>query len=162
MLEYQKVLNTQRDASDPWGALANAIVEQTADDYRRNMTRLIKRGLSMSNVELVTVRSYITECKIFFESAWGDLLSHGLADVIWEKLQAEFANDLARFEARLPYVQKAPPQAGAQAESGPEAVGQKQVPQKAATQVQKEGGGHSCRYGNQKRNGGQIKWEQGI
>jgi hypothetical protein len=99
-------LNTQRDASDPWGELANAIVEQTADDYRRNMTRLIKRGLSMSEMELVTVQSYVTECKIFFESDWGDLLSHGLADVIWEKLQAEFADDLAWFEARLPYMQK--------------------------------------------------------
>lgn len=106
MLEYQKVSNTQRDAFDPWGALANAIVEQTADDYRRNMTRLIKRGLSMSEMELVTVQIYITECKIFFESDWGDLLSHGLADVIWEKLQAEFAADLVWFEARLPYMQK--------------------------------------------------------
>lgn len=106
MLEYEKVLNTQRDASDPWGALANAIVEQTADDYRQNMTRLIKRGLSMNDMELVTVRRYIAECKIFFESAWGDLLSRGLADVIWGKLQAEFADDLARFEARLPYMQK--------------------------------------------------------
>lgn len=106
MLQYQKALNTARDASDPWGELANAIVEQTVDDYRRNMTRLIKRGLSMSDMELVTVRSYITECRIFFESDWGDLLSHGLADVIWEKLQAEFADRLARFEARLPYMQK--------------------------------------------------------
>lgn len=106
MLEYQKILNTQRDASDPWNTLANAIVEQTADDYRRNMTRLIKHGLSMSDFELVTVQSYVTECKLFFESDWGFLLSHGLADVIWEKLQAEFAADLARFEARLPYVQK--------------------------------------------------------
>lgn len=106
MLEYQKVLNSHKTADDPWKELANAIVEQTADDYRRNMTRLIKRGLSMSEMELVTVRSYITECKIFFESDWGDLLSHGLADVIWERLQAEFADDLARFEARLPYMQK--------------------------------------------------------
>lgn len=106
MLEYQKALDTKRDASDPWGELANAIVEQTVEDYRRNMTRLIKRGLSMSEEELVTVRSYITECRIFFASDWGDLLSHGLADVIWEKLQAEFADDLAWFEARLPYMQK--------------------------------------------------------
>lgn len=106
MLEYEKVLNTQRDASDPWVMLSNAIVEKTADDYRKNMTRLIKRGLSMSDKELVTVRRYIVECKMFFASDWGDLLSRGLADVIWGKLQAEFADDLARFEARLPYMQK--------------------------------------------------------
>lgn len=86
--------------------LANAVVEMAADDYRRNMTRLIKRGLYMSDAELITVRSYITECRIFFESEWGYLLSHGLAAVIWEKLQAEFADDLARFEARLPHMQK--------------------------------------------------------
>lgn len=106
MLEYQKVLNSHKKADDPWKELANAIVEMTADDYRRNMTRMIKRGLSMSDFELVTVQSYITECRVFFESDWGDLLSHGLADVIWEKLQAEFADDLAWFEARLPYMQK--------------------------------------------------------
>lgn len=106
MLEYRKTLNLRHDAADPWKMLANAVVEMAADDYRRNMTRLIKRGLFMSDIELVTVRSYITECQIFFESGWGYLLSHGLADVIWEKLQAEFADDLAWFEARLPYMQK--------------------------------------------------------
>lgn len=106
MLEYQKVLNIQKRADDPWKNLANAIVEMTADDYRKNMTRLLGRGLSMSDYELATVQSHITECRIFFESDWGYLLSHGLADVIWEKLQAEFAEDLARFEARLPYMQK--------------------------------------------------------
>lgn len=106
MLEYQKILNLRHNAADPWVMLANAIVEQTADDYRQNMTRLIKRGLSMSDIELVTVRIFIAECKAFFESAWGDLLSRGLADVIWEKLQAEFADGLAWFEARLPYMQK--------------------------------------------------------
>lgn len=106
MLEYQKTLNLRHNAADPWKMLANAVVEVTADDYRQNMTRLIKRGLSMSDFELVTVQSYITECRIFFESDWGDLLSHGLADVIWEKLQAEFADGLAWFEARLPYMQK--------------------------------------------------------
>lgn len=106
MLEYQKTLNLRHNAADPWKMLANAVVEMTADDYRRNMTRLIKRGLYMSDFELVTVQSYITECRIFFESDWGDLLSHGLADVIWEKLQAEFADGLAWFDARLPYMQK--------------------------------------------------------
>lgn len=106
MLEYQKTLNLRHDAADPWKMLSNAVVEMTADDYRRNMTRLIKRGLYMSDMELITVRSYITECRVFFESDWGYLLSHGLADVIWGKLQAEFADDLDRFEACLPYVQK--------------------------------------------------------
>ena len=106
MLEYQKVLNSHKTADDPWKELANAIVEMTADDYRKNMTRLVKRGLSMSDFELVTVQSYIKECRIFFVSDWGDRLSHGLADVIWEKLQAEFADDLAQFESRLPYMQK--------------------------------------------------------
>lgn len=105
MLEYQKVLNSHKKADDPWKELANAIVEMTADDYRRNMTLLIKRGLSMSNVELIKVQSHITECRVFFESEWGNLLAHGLAAVIWEKLQAEFADDLARFEAQLPYKQ---------------------------------------------------------
>ena len=106
MLEYQKVLNNHKRADDPWREIANAVVELTADDYRRNMTTLLKRGLSMSDVELVTVRSYITECRLFFESDWGDLLAHGLAAVIWEKLQAEFSEQLARFEVRLAFMQK--------------------------------------------------------
>lgn len=101
MLEYQRVLNTRRNASDPWGELANAIVEQAADDYRRNMTKRIKRGLSMSDLELRMVDSHILEIKQFFESSWGSLLSHGLAPVIWEKLQKEFAADNAKLEAAL-------------------------------------------------------------
>ena len=106
MLEYQKNLNHQRHSYDPWKALANAVVETTADDYRRNMSRLLDHGFYMSDVELVAVRSHITECRVFFESDWGYLLSRGLAPVIWEKLQAEFAERLAWFEARLPYLQK--------------------------------------------------------
>lgn len=105
MLEYQRVLDSHKRADDPWNELANAVVEVTADDYRRNMNRLIKLGLFMSDMELAIVRSHIKECQIFFESDWGYLLSRGLAPVILEKLQAEFADNLARFEARLPYKQ---------------------------------------------------------
>ena len=101
MLDYQKVLNTQRDASDPWRELANAIVEQAADDYRRMMTRKVKHGLTMSDIEMMSVDSRILECRQFFESGWGYFLSRGLAPVIWEKLQAEFADQLAELEQKL-------------------------------------------------------------
>jgi len=106
VLEYQKDLHYQRHSYDPWKALANAVVETTADDYRRNMSRLLNHGFHMSDVELVAVRSHITECRVFFESDWGYLLSRGLAPVIWEKLQAEFAERLAWFNLRYPYFVK--------------------------------------------------------
>ena len=105
-LEYQKILNLRHDASDPWGMLANAIVEVAADDYRRNMTRKVTRGLSMSEMEMRYLDSRIIDIKLFFEGEWGDLVSHGLAQVIWEKLQAEFAERLAWFNQRWPYILK--------------------------------------------------------
>ena len=101
MLQYQKNLNQKRDASDPWRELANAIIEQAADDYRRSMTRLVKNGLAMSDVEMMCVKSRITECKQFFESGWGYFISRGLAPVIWERLQAEFKDELAELEEEL-------------------------------------------------------------
>ena len=106
MLNYQKELVLRREADDPWKALANAVVEQAADDYRRAMQRKLSHGLSMSRIELLNLDSTITDVRTFFEGDWGFLLSHGLAPVIWEKLQAEFATELARFELCLPFMVK--------------------------------------------------------
>lgn len=105
-LEYQRVLNKQRDATDPWAELANAIVEVAAEDYRFLMTKKLKRGLKMDDLELSLLDSKILDIKIFFESGWGDLCSRGLAPVIWEKLQAEFADGLVQFNIRRPFMQK--------------------------------------------------------
>lgn len=101
MLQYQKNLNQKRDASDPWRELANAIIEQAADDYRRSMTKKIKLGLKLSDLEMPIINSRINECKQFFESGWGYFLSRGLAPVIWERLQAEFKDELAELEEEL-------------------------------------------------------------
>ena len=106
MLEYQRVLNLRHDATDPWKMLANAIVELSADDYRRLMTKKLAHGFSMSDLEMLSVDSKILEIKIFFESDWGFLVSHGLAPVIWEKLQAEFAERLVWFNLRYPFFVK--------------------------------------------------------
>lgn len=106
MLEYQKVLNTQRDATDPWKELANAIVEQAAEDYRRLMAKKIKCGNKMSDLEMRILNSRILEIKLFFESDWGYLCSHGLAPVIWERLQKEFEIQNAETNAAIAVMSK--------------------------------------------------------
>lgn len=106
LLDYQKVLNLRHDARDPWAMLANAIVEVAADDYRYYMTKKVTHGLSMSATEMMYLDSNILEIKLFFEGDWGFLVSHGLAPVIWEKLQAEFAEQLARFNLCYPFAVK--------------------------------------------------------
>ena len=85
--------------SDPWSELANAVVAQAADDYRRLCQRLIKNGVKMSGPEYRVLQGRIREIEVFFKSDWGFLLSHGLAKVIWEKLEGEFAEDIKDMEA---------------------------------------------------------------
>lgn len=106
LLNYQRVLNHRHNAIDPWNLLANAIVEVAADDYRYLMTKKVTQGLSMSEMELRFLDSNILEIKNFFESDWGFLCSHGLALVIWSKLQAEFTDQLARLELFYPFAVK--------------------------------------------------------
>ena len=101
MLKYMLLLNTQREASDPYKELANAIVETAADDYRSSMREKISKGLDMSDLELYYLNSRISEIKRFFESDWGDLCAHGMALAIWERLQKEFAAQNAAFEIKL-------------------------------------------------------------
>ena len=54
----------------------------------------------MSDAELCVLNGRIREIEVFFKSDWGFLLSHGLAKVIWEKLEAEFAEDIKDMEAK--------------------------------------------------------------
>lgn len=105
-LEYQKVLNLRHNVDDPWKSLANAVVEVAAYDYRRCMQKKVTHGLSMSELELRYVDARINEVARFYESDWGYFLSHGLSPVIWEKLQKEFAEQLARFDICYPYAVK--------------------------------------------------------
>ena len=96
--------SAQNDNLDPWKRLANAIVTLAAEDYRDYMRLKLSRGLSMSEMEMTYLNSKILDVKIFFESDWGYMCSRGLSPVIWEKLQAEFAEELARFELCYPYA----------------------------------------------------------
>lgn len=83
-----------RTPSDPWTDLANAVVAQAADDYRRLCHRLIKSGVKMSEIELNILNAKLNEIECFFQSEWGFLLSHGLAPTILEKLRAEVDDDI--------------------------------------------------------------------
>lgn len=85
--------------SDPWSELANAVVAQAADDYRRLCHKLITHGVKLSDAELRVLNGRIREIEVFFRSDWGFLLSHGLSKTILEKLQAEFAEDIKRMMA---------------------------------------------------------------
>lgn len=97
MKYYQDMAHTP---SDPWSELANAVVAQAADDYRRLCQRLIKSGVKMSVPEYRVLKGRIREIEVFFKSDWGFLLSHGLAKAIWEKLEAEFAEDIKDMESK--------------------------------------------------------------
>lgn len=106
MLHYAKALNNGNPVSDPWLDLANAIVEQAADDYRSNVEKKLRRGLSMTDLELNVLDGRIFEVEAFFRGGWGYFLSRGLAPVILEKLQAEYSERLADFDVRYPYMVK--------------------------------------------------------
>lgn len=106
MTEFRREMYTKIDASDPYKSLATAIIVQAADDYRRNMTLLIKHGLSMSDYELRTIKGFISECETFFKSSWFELLAMGLSDVIWTRLQKEFSDEYSLFEVKLHYLNK--------------------------------------------------------
>lgn len=106
MLHYQKLINERKPVSDPWLDLANAIVGQAADDYRSNMEKKLSRGLSMKDIELSVLNGRLSEIGVFFKGDWGYMLSRGLAPTIYEKLQAEYAERLADFNVRYPYMVK--------------------------------------------------------
>lgn len=105
-LEYTKVLNLRHDSSDPYKELANAIVEVAADDYRFYMAKKCNHGFSMSDLELRFLESNINEIRVFLNSGWGLLLSHGLAPVILERLRAEFAEKEAAVNTQIAIRQK--------------------------------------------------------
>ena len=91
---YKDYLSENASRADPWTDLANAIVAQAADDYRRLCKRLVGNGAKMEPFAYNVLNGRIKEIEVFFKSDWGVLLSHGLSPVIWEKLQAEFADDI--------------------------------------------------------------------
>jgi hypothetical protein len=104
MNSYSRYLNDLNDPTgktkpDPWTDLANAIVAQAADDYRRLCKKMVERGATMEPVSFRILDGRIKEIEVFFKSDWGFLLSHGLAPVIWEKLKDEFAEDINQMEA---------------------------------------------------------------
>lgn len=103
--KYYKDYLSENSKADPWTDLANAIVAQAADDYRRLCKKLVDKGAKMEPFAYNVLNGRIKEIEVFFKSDWCVLLSHGLAPVIWEKLQAEFADDinemLVRRERRL-------------------------------------------------------------
>ena len=97
---YLREQNLHRTRSDPWTDLANAIVAQAADDYRRLCKKMVEYGATMEDFSFRILDGRIREIKWFFESDYGFLLSHGLAPVICEKLQAEFADGLETMRVR--------------------------------------------------------------
>lgn len=105
MNSYSRYLNDLNDPTgktkpDPWTDLANAIVAQAADDYRRLCKKMVERGATMEPVSFRILDGRIKEIEVFFKSDWGFLLSHGLAPAIWEKLQAEFADGIKEMLVR--------------------------------------------------------------
>jgi hypothetical protein len=92
--KYYKDYLNENSKADPWTDLANAIVAQAADDYRRLCKKMVEYGATMEEFSFRILDGRIREIKWFFESDYGFLLSHGLAPVIWEKLQAEFADGI--------------------------------------------------------------------
>ena len=55
---------------------------------------MVEYGATMEDFSFRILDGKIREIKWFFESEYGYLLSHGLAPVIWEKLQSMFADGL--------------------------------------------------------------------
>lgn len=88
---YAKEHLTNETKPDPWTDLANAVVAQAADDYRRLCNKKVKYGATMTDLEWNIVNGEISSIASFFRSDWGFLLSHGLAPTILEKLTAEYA-----------------------------------------------------------------------
>lgn len=88
---YAKEHLTNATKPDPWTDLANAVVAQAADDYRRLCNKKVKYGATMTDLEWNIVNGEISSIVSFFRSDWGFLLSHGLALTILEKLTAEYA-----------------------------------------------------------------------
>lgn len=101
MLKYITPVKPEKRPDGPWLDLANAIVQQAAEDYRRLMERKIKHSLKMSDFERCVLDGRIKEIEVFFTSDYGDLLSRGLAPLILGRLQAEFADRLEELNREL-------------------------------------------------------------
>lgn len=87
---YAKEHLTNETKPDPWTDLANAVVAQAADDYRRLCDKKVKHGVTMSDLEWRCINGELASIDSFFRSDWGYLLSHGLAPVIHSKLKSEY------------------------------------------------------------------------
>lgn len=91
---YAKEHLTNETKPDPWTDLANAVVAQAADDYRRLCNKKVKYGATMTDLEWNIVNGEISSIASFFRSDWGYLLSHGLAPVIHAKLKSEYSEPM--------------------------------------------------------------------
>lgn len=91
---YAKEHLTNETKPDPWTDLANAVVAQAADDYRRLCDKKVKHGATMTDLEWNIVSGEISSIASFFRSDWGLLLSHGLAPTILEKLDHEYEDGM--------------------------------------------------------------------
>ena len=74
------------DYCDPWVLLAIAIVQKAADDYR---SLAAEDPFVMSYQERAWYNRNVKEIEMFFESHYGNLLCHGKANYILERLQNE-------------------------------------------------------------------------
>lgn len=74
---------------DPYQALAIAVVQKAAEDYRG-----ARRALDLSEQYGLTpppeVKKTLFEVERFFNSGYGDTLCFGKADIIWKRLKKEF------------------------------------------------------------------------
>lgn len=97
---YAKEHLTNETKPDPWTDLANAVVAQAADDYRRLCNKKVKYGATMTDLEWNIVNGEISSIASFFRSDWGFLLSHGLAPTILEKLDHEYEDGMKAMFAK--------------------------------------------------------------
>lgn len=98
--KYYKDYLSENSKADPWTDLANAIVAQAADDYRRLCNKKVKYGATMTDLEWNIVNGEISTIASFFRSDWGYLLSHGLAPTILEKLDHEYEDGMKAMFAK--------------------------------------------------------------
>lgn len=97
---YDKERMASETKPDPWTDLANAVVAQAADDYRRLCDKKVKHGETMTDLEWNIVSGEISSISSFFRSDWGLLLSHGLAPTILEKLDHEYEDGMKAMFAK--------------------------------------------------------------
>lgn len=72
------------DGLDPYQALANAIVQNAAEDYRAALKRLDK------DPENIIARAEVTELKRFFRSQWYEILTDVDGEYLIKMLEKEY------------------------------------------------------------------------